>query len=401
MCDASVVEHELPSGNAAEIAYIWHMTWNHDEVTGWLLREGPGMPNLEAVTYALADKLTEVGLPLWRFRLAMRTTHPLVTAISTIWERETGPQEVFVSPHGLEQRSAFAGSPMQQITATRAPLHRDLSTLTPEDHIAFHELRERGATDYFGVPLIYGDHMSGIMIAVTDAPEGFSQHDRDGLLQVSLIVSPLVEVRRLAVLSKAVATAYLGPLTGERVLGGDITRGHVDHLDAAILVSDLRGWTRLNADRPVEDTVAIANSYFEILDTAVRDHDGEILKFMGDGVLAVFPVSSDRASAARNALKAAEEALSHQTPEIQFGIGLHIGNVLYGNTGSERRLDFTVMGAAVNLAARIEALCSETEHALLMSSDMADLVAGATHPIGTFDLKGLPGPTSVFAPSRL
>ena len=355
------------------------------------------MPNLEAVTYAVADKLTEVGLPLWRFRLAMRTTHPLVTAISTIWERETGPQEVFVSPHGLEQRSAFAGSPMQQITATRAPLHRDLSTLTPEDHIAFHELHERGATDYFGIPLVYGDHMSGIMISVTDAPGGFSQHDREGLLAISLIVSPLVEVRRLAILSKAVATAYLGPLTGQRVLGGEITRGHVDHLDAAILVSDLRGWTRLNTDRPVEETVAIANSYFEILDTAVRDHDGEILKFMGDGVLAVFPVASDPSDAAQNALKAAQQALSQQTPDIQFGIGLHIGNVLYGNTGSERRLDFTVMGAAVNLAARIEALCSQAGHALLMSSDVAEMVTETPKTIGTFDLKGLSGQTEVFA----
>ena len=357
------------------------------------------MPNLEAVTYALADKLTEVGLPLWRFRLAMRTTHPLVTAISTIWERETGPQEVFVSPHGLEQRSAFAGSPMQQITATRAPLHRDLSTLTPEDHIAFHELRERGATDYFGIPLVYGDHMSGIMIAVTDSPKGFSQHDRDGLLAISQIVSPLVEVRRLSILSRAVATAYLGPLTGERVLGGEITRGHVDHLDAAILVSDLRGWTRLNTERPVEETVSIANSYFEILDTAVRDHGGEVLKFMGDGVLAVFPATEDRANAAQNAVSTAKHALTQQTDDIQFGIGLHIGNVLYGNTGSERRLDFTVLGSAVNLAARIEALCALTGHPLLMSQDLAALQPSPTSSIGTFDLKGLPGQTEVFAPS--
>ena len=374
------------------------MTWNHDEVTGWLLQEGHALPNLEAITYALADRLVEVGLPLWRFRLAMRTTHPLVTAISTIWERETGPQEVFVSPHGLEQRSSFAGSPMQQINEARAPLHQDLTRLTAEHHLAFHELRERGATDYYGMPLIYGDHMSGIMIAVTDAAEGFSQHDRQGLLALSRIASPLVEVRRLSILSRAVATAYLGPLTGERVLGGEITRGHVDHLDAAILVSDLRGWTRLNTERPVEEAVSIANSYFEILDTAVRDHGGEVLKFMGDGVLAVFPATEDRAKAAQNAVSAAKHALIQQTEDNQFGIGLHIGNVLYGNTGSERRLDFTVLGAAVNLAARIEALCTQTGHPLLMSQELAALQPFPETSIGTFDLKGLPGQTEVFAP---
>ncbi|WP_353341615.1 adenylate/guanylate cyclase domain-containing protein [Pelagimonas sp. KU-00592-HH] len=373
------------------------MTWNHETVTGWLLREGPALPNLEAVTYALADKLVEAGLPLWRFRLAMRTTHPLVTAISTIWERETGPQDVFVSPHGLEQRSAFAGSPMQQITATRAPLHRDLSTLTTDDHLAFHELRERGATDYFGLPLVYGDHMSGIMIAVTDDPEGFSENDCAGLSEVSRIVSPLVEVRRLTVLSRAVASAYLGPSTGQRVLGGDITRGQVDRLDAAILMSDLRGWTRLNAERPVEEAVEIANAYFEILDTAVREHDGEILKFMGDGVLAVFPVSESAEAAARSATETARKALSQQTDEIQFGIGLHIGNVLYGNTGSERRLDFTVMGNAVNLAARIEALCGQVGLPLLMSPEFADLVEGKTRLVGAFDLKGLTQPIDIFS----
>ncbi|WP_127115622.1 adenylate/guanylate cyclase domain-containing protein [Shimia sediminis] len=377
------------------------MTWNHDEVTGWLLHEGPAMPHLEALTYALADRLCEAGVPLWRLRIAMRTTHPLVTAISTIWERETGPQQVFVSPHGLEQRSSFAGSPMAQISQTRAPVRQDLSKLTPEHHLAYHELRERGATDYLGLPLPYGDHVSGILIAVTDAPDGFTQHDVDGMLKVAPVVAPLVEVRRLTVLSKAVATTYLGPLTGQRVLGGEITRGHVDRLEAAILVSDLRGWTRLNTELPVEETVSIANDYFDIVDSAVRAHDGEILKFMGDGVLAVFPVAStDRAEAARNAAAAAQAALARQTPDIQFGIGLHIGNVLYGNTGSERRLDFTVLGSAVNLAARIEALCGETGQALLMSGEMAGLLQERPQSIGSFDLKGLPGPTEIFAPTR-
>lgn len=372
------------------------MTWKLGEITDWLLREGPDMPHLEALTYGLADKLVEAGVPIWRLRLAMRTTHPLVTAISTIWERETGPQEVFVSPHGLEQRSSFAGSPMAAVSETRAPVRQDLSKLTPGHHLAYHELRERGATDYLGLPLVYGDHLSGIMIAVTDTAPGFSKQDVDGLLAISRILSPLVEVRRLSVLSRAVATAYLGPLTGQRVLGGDITRGHVDRLDAAILVSDLRGWTRLNTELAVEDAVAIANTYFDILDSAVRAHDGEILKFMGDGVLAVFPAEADQVGAAQNALAAAQDALSQQAGDIRFGIGLHVGNVLYGNTGSERRLDFTVLGTAVNLAARIEALCGDTGCDLLMSGQMAGLLRDSVRQVGSFELKGLPGATPVF-----
>lgn len=373
------------------------MTWNHEHVTDWLLHEGPGLPHLEAVTYALADRLVAAGLPLWRMRMAMRTVHPLATALGTTWERDAGPQEINVSRHGLEQRSAFAGSPMQQITETRAPFRRDLRALSPDDHHSLRELGERGATDYFGLPLVYGDHICGLMIMVTDAPEGFSQQDIDGLLAISLVVAPLVEVRRLAILSEAVASAYLGPLTGQRVLGGEITRGHVETLDAAILVSDLRGWTRLNAELPVEDTVAIANAYFEILDAAVTEHGGEVLKFMGDGVLAVFPVESDRALAAQHALRAAQLALSQQTEDIQFGIGLHIGNVLYGNTGSESRLDFTVLGSAVNLAARIEALCAETGHALLLSAEVAGHLSDTPEAIGEFSLKGLPGLTPVYS----
>ena len=378
------------------MGYSWTMAWNHAKITDWLLSVGPDIPDLEALTLALADRFAEDGVPLLRVRLAMRTVHPLMTAVSTIWDRDAATNDVFASPHGLEQRSAYAGSPMARIIQTRAPVRQDLTALTSDDHVAFLELRARGATDYFGLPLRFGDHLSGIMIFVTDAADGFSADHIRGFCDVALATAPLVEVMRLTVLSEAVATSYLGPGTAKRVLGGEITRGHVDHLDAAILISDLRGWTRMNTDLPVEETVAIANAYFDLLDTAVRANDGEILKFMGDGVLAIFPATDNPVNAAQNALRAALEASSLQTQELRFGIGLHLGDVLYGNIGSERRLDFTVMGQAVNLAARIEALCTETGQTILMSEDFARRVSLMDNRLGPYAVKGVRAPIPVF-----
>ena len=142
------------------------MGWQARPITEWLQTEGIALPDLDALTAALGAKLIAAGAPVWRLRIAMRTLHPLVTAVSTIWERDAGPIGAFQSPHGLEQRDAFHGSPMAKITDSRQPLRKDLTALVAGDHAAFHELRDRGASDYFGVPLVYGEKIKVADIAL-------------------------------------------------------------------------------------------------------------------------------------------------------------------------------------------------------------------------------------------
>jgi adenylate cyclase len=378
------------------------MTWSHKPLIDWIHKTGRLAPDLASFADALGDELLRVGAPVWRLRISNRMVHPLVAAVSAYWQRDGKPEEDTVAAHGLEQRPSYTGSPFAWISENLRPLHKSLVSLTDNDHLVFHELAQRGATDYYGIPLRLSFDSAGILVFVTDRAQGLNSMDLERFDKIAEAISPVVETFRLRQLSRAVAEAYLGSQTGARVLGGEITRGHIDKIEAAILMSDIRGWTNLNARLAVEETVDLANLYFETLDSAIRAHGGEILKFMGDGVLAIFPSDKGLHAATERALAAALEARQNWTThpnaaDMDFGVGLHFGEVLYGNVGSERRLDFTVLGQAVNTAARIEALCGSLKEPILFSSDFAGSVRRKTRLISRETLKGLPEPQDIYA----
>ncbi len=375
------------------------MSWNHQSVVRWLHEQGTRPTDLQGLIEGLGAELLRQGAPVWRIRLAQRIVHPLTAAVSAIWERDDEETAPIENTHGLERRPEYRGSPLAEISATREPLRKDLTRIGPDDHVIYRELGARGATDYYGIPLHFRNRLSGILVMVTDRSGGFDEADLAGFDAIAPVVAPLAEVHRLNALSSAVTTAYLGQRTGQRVLGGEITRGHIDSIEAAILFSDIRGWTELNARYPVERTVELANSYFELIDRSVATHGGEVLKLLGDGVLAIFPTGEDGENVCVRALSAARDALSEPAPEmLTFGVGLHFGRVMYGNIGSKRRLDFTVLGQAVNIAARVESLCAQTGHPLLFSGDFADELPGGQKGIGKFALKGLDEEMEIFAP---
>ena len=337
------------------------------------------------------------GAPLWRLRLSMRTLHPLLAAISSVWERDEGPVKRIETPHGLEGRSGYIGSPLEIMGRTGTAFRKQLAAaLSDADHNVLHELKARGGTDYFGIPLRFSDGTSGTLVVTTDAAGGFSDPDIERVTEIASVLAPIVEVFGSRRVSLAVAEAYLGPRTGRRVLEGQITRGDIERIDAAILVSDIRDWTGLNNRLPAEAALALANRYFEVIAEAVESNDGEILKFIGDGVLAVFPTDDgalDGANACSKALAAARRALQlagEATPklDLNFGMGVHFGEVLYGNIGSKSRIDFTVLGQAVNTAARIEGLCSRFDRPILFSQEFADQLAEPTTLVAEEILKG-------------
>ncbi len=361
------------------------------------------LPSLEDMTDGLAVRLAEAGLPLWRLRISIRTLHPLIAAISATWERDGGLVATPRAPHGIENRATYIGSPLAQMAETGQPFRRRLSdALSQTDHQVLHELKARGATDYFGAPMPFTQTPGGLCVVVTDAPDGFSTEDIAQIKELITILAPIVEVFRLKLTSQAVTDAYLGPRSAARVLSGQITRGHIETIRAAILFSDIRGWTSINTRLPPSDTVAIANRYFDIMTDAISTYQGEVLKLMGDGILAIFPDDDDRRACA-SALAAAQAAqqAAEEDPEFstQFGIGMHVGDVLYGNIGSAERLDFTVLGAAVNFTSRIEALCTRMDRKILFSQDFADQLETPTRHVGTEPIKGLETAQPIYAPA--
>jgi len=379
--------------------------WEVGPVIRWLMDEGRFSADLDALTVALGTRLLAAGAPVWRLRLSMRTLHPLITAITSVWERDRATVQRIESPHGLEARAGHKGSPLEIIVRTRSPFRKRLGDgLTAVDHSVLHELRARGATDYFGLPLRSADGPFPVLVVATDAPQGFSDRDIAGFTDIAAFLAPIVEVFRLRRVSLGVAEAYLGSRTGRRVLEGRITRGHVEKIDAAILIADIRDWTGLNDRVPAETAVELANACFDRLAEAIDANGGEILKFLGDGLLAIFPAGEEGHGAAtvcEKALAAARTALGsleHADPPggARFGIGLNFGEVLYGNIGSSTRLDFTVMGQAVNLAARIEGLCEPTGRPLLFSQRFASHLREPAAPVTSAHLKGQSGPATIF-----
>lgn len=259
-----------------------------------------------------------------------------------------------------------------------------------------HDLKARGGTDYFGLPVKYSNGATANLVFATDIPGGFADSDIEKFAEIAAVLAPIAEVFSTRRVSLAVAEAYLGPRTGRRVLDGQITRGHIDSINAAIMVSDIRDWTGLSSRMAAEDALALANQYFEIIAHAVETNGGEILKLIGDGVLAIFP-SDDQdersRSACRQALSAARTALQTEdrSYDLHFGIGLHFGEVLYGNIGSKTRIDFTVLGHAVNIAARIEGFCGSLEIPLLLTREFADQTGETCSVVTTKTLKGYSG----------
>jgi adenylate cyclase len=215
-------------------------------------------------------------------------------------------------------------------------------------------------------------------------------------------------------MSRVLLQTYVGRSTGNRVNAGEIRRGDVSRIRAVLLYSDLRGFTQISETLPGEDVIELLNEYFETLSAPFTAAGGEILKFIGDAMLAIMPVDGDGDGAAREtceiALAAANEAVAALArlndgcrqagkPCFSAGLALHVGEALYGNIGTPDRLDFTVIGRAVNLVSRIEHFCATAGHPMVLSADFARMVAAPVRSVGHHNLKGIAEPQEIFAPA--
>jgi len=245
---------------------------------------------------------------------------------------------------------------------------------------------------------------------VTRAEGGFSDAQIDGMRSVMPSLTRMIEIFLLRRTAAGLLDNYVGARAGARILAGQIKRGHTETMNAVIWLSDLRGFTKLSDRLSSETVVQILNAYFDCQVPAILAHGGEVLKFMGDGLLAVFPIADDAADATlvcKRVLEAAQECraqiakLSHDTGTetidgFRFGLALHVGRVLYGNIGGGDRLDFTCIGPAVNLAARIEKIAGNLGRTVVVSSLFNQYAGVPFSDLGEFAVAGFSAPQRVY-----
>lgn len=386
--------------------------WPLAPVIHWLMTEGCRTNDAGILLEGLANALLEAGAPVWRVRLAFWTIHPLLAAVAHQWIQGQGVERYEVG-HGIFDTSDFIGSPAEVLRNTRKPVRykMDDSFDPTAHHEVLAKVYEMGGTDYYALPMISFNGQTDSLFLATNDPDGFSESDIAKFDALGRYLLPVIESISQHRLSVVLLDTYVGERTGRRVLEGKIKRGDGEIIEAALWFSDLRDFTHLSETQNSTALLDLLNTYFEFVYNAVHLYGGEVLRFIGDAMLIVFPIEDGRSreQACADALAAAEDAFNslatlnhlrrrHDQPEIRFGVGLHVGRVIYGNVGAPNRLDFTVMGPAVNRTARLEALTKDTGAPLLLSERFAGLIDRETRDLGCFSVKGIDEPIAAFAP---
>ena len=379
-----------------------------ETVIGWLIDGARSAPRPQDVLSQLCDQLLACGIPLWRVAVFVRTLHPDLMGRRFLW-RHGEDVQVSQAANALTQGPEFQDSPVARIYSTgRAIRRRLIEAPGNDDFRILGELRADGVTDYLASPLYFSNGEIHVVTWTTRAAAGFADQDIRALESVIAPFARIAEVWAVRRIATNLLDTYVGNQTGARILAGQIRRGDTQAIHAAIWLSDMRGFTALADRLPANVLVDLLNRYFDCQVPAIAAHGGEVLKFMGDGLLAIFPVGRDDGAVVevcRNVLQAAGEARANveamATPQAddgrrRFAIALHVGEVLYGNIGGANRLDFTCIGPAVNLAARIEKLAAALGRTTLASAAFARHGGAALTPVGEFALRGFDAPQTVF-----
>lgn len=377
----------------------------------WLVDGAPGAASSADVLQRAGDELAAAGVRLARAAAFVRTLHPSVMGRRFLW-RPGAPVEIRDAPHSMLPSDEYIKSPVYVVTSTGKELRRRLDEAAAAEFEILAQQRDSGLTDYVCLPLPF---LSGEIHAITfttDAAGGFSDEELTALRAVTRPLARVAEILALRRTATALLSAYVGRDAGERILGGKILRGDTETIRCVIWFSDLRGFTSMSGSARPDEIILVLNRVFDCQVPAVEKHGGEVLKFMGDGMLAIFPIDAARpparvcaealaattdAFAALDALNAERTAAGDAA--LAFGVSLHVGDVAYGNIGGAARLDFTCIGPAVNLASRIEGLTGRLGKRLLVSDAFARASGTPMRTVGTFELKGVVGAATVHEPA--
>jgi adenylate cyclase len=364
-----------------------------------------------AFIQAFAGRLVAAGVPLWRLRYALMTMHPEVLWRSVFWRADEGASVIDQSHQRLGD-PFYTASPVAVVRQSGMPLRVPLSAGELPYQLCV-ELRSQGGTDFYAQPLPFANGQVGYVTYVTQAPEGFSRAALDLLEGIRPMLARRVELESSYYVTRALLAVYLGKNAARRVLAGQFQRGQGELIDCAIWFSDIRGFTQLSDRTEAARVVEILDRHFDAVAGAVSDNGGEVLKFIGDAVLAIFPFGSQPELACRRALAAAELAftalgsmndalVARGDAPIEIGVGVHCGRVMYGNIGARDRLDFTVISSAVNEASRLESLCKPLGVRLALSEAFVETagIREQVSDLGAQTLKGVSASLRVFTPKN-
>ncbi|HXV25395.1 MAG TPA: adenylate/guanylate cyclase domain-containing protein [Alphaproteobacteria bacterium] len=380
-------------------------------VREWILQEGRLIPDTAEFLEELGQTLIRAGIPLIRATLHTRTLHPQVLATIWLWRRgERGSR--LDREHGIEVTEAYLQSPVRVIYEGAGAVRRRLDGAEEElDFPVLREVKALGASDYVALPLRFTGGVTAVATFATDRAGGFTSAELAALDRLMPYVALVLEVQAKTRVLTTLLDIYLGHDAGRRVLAGTIRRGDAQRIYAVLWYCDLRNSTELAQQLDPTLLIETLNTFFAAMGGAVESAGGDILKFIGDAMLAIFPieeldychVKAKRALAAGAAAQARLAAINEARREagerpLACGIALHVGDVYFGNVGAPTRLDFTVIGQAVNCATRIEDLCKQLGEPLLISGDLARHIDRPLRSRGAHLLRGIADPVEVFAP---
>lgn len=398
-----------------------------DQINTWLINRLHEDVDLSDTMAELAQRLLAGGVPVFRMVIGRSMLHPVIGLVDLTWDADTGLVERVQMSRERARRlvddGSFANTPFGRIASGNATEYlADLSDPeTVAEYPLFQKLVADGVTHYAAFQQNFGAGrvdlpyeallMHGAMLSYcTRRFNGFTDENLEGLRRILPAIFACVRVATDRQLVNVLMETYLGRISGSRVLTGQSARGDVQEIDCACMYSDLAGSLKLSQNLNGQDYIALLNAYFDCTAGAVLDHGGEVLKFVGDGILAIFPFDDAMRtpgamcaavlSASRDAFARADRENAARSernaPTFSFGIGLHVGQVLYGNVGTNKRLDFTATGPAVGLASRCEALTRTLGHRLIATSDFAEACAEAADAIGQHAVAGFEPKPALF-----
>ena len=385
-------------------------TTQADSVVDWLINGTRDERFVDNIFAQMCIRLQQAGIPLKRATLHILIHHPQWLGARMMWSDGMREAEIALVDYDVRERSEYIGSAANELqngaAEVRERLERDPSL--GRKHALYDEMRARGLTDYVAWPLYHTLGKRHLVTFATDRPGGFDDAHIAGLKKLLPVLALVSEIRVKNRLARTLLETYVGSHAGELILAGATRRGTGTTVRAAIMICDLRDFTKISDNWPRDDVIDLLNDYFDAMSEPIARHGGEILKFIGDGLLAIFPLSQPDACAnllhavteARKAMAALNERNNGTgRAPLNYGIGVHVGDVMYGNIGSSSRLDFTVIGPAVNMASRLEALTKQLGRTVLLSRAFAEQVEpkfGLEH-VGQYEVRGFSDPIELFA----
>ena len=383
--------------------------WSLEPVAAWLLTEGRFITDPMALAEALMERLDLAGARIDRMRISSGTLHPQLMSVGLSWSRGEAAR-FWAGEHGVQNTDAYIGSPIQHVHLTGTLLQQRLDNKPgPGEHGIWQELRADGVRDYLALPMQFSSKMVNVMTLATRDARGFDADDVARLQALTNLMAPLIELFVMRRTTLGLLDTFVGKRISERILQGQVKRGDGEQISAAFWYSDLRGFTALSESLPTDQLLKLLNDYYEYCAAAAAARGGEILQFIGDAILIVFEIKDPARTAdvCKAALDAAIDAFDTiavvnnrrrraRQPEVEFGLGLHLGTVTHANVGAPNRLAFNVVGPPVNMTARIQGMTKKLQIPLLMSADFAGQVDLPTVSVGVKELRGIATPQELY-----